>query len=383
MKLINILMLVLTLLALAIVPSAAAPSAGSCVPGAVYDPACDVNHDGTVNILDIQLAAGHWNQSGPWVSDNNHTHLGQTWTGSNNSLVVTGSFDAPNYAPLVLSNYATYGDGLRVPFAYDDGVSVDQALSSGVSVGTSQGSGLVVNSAYLSGLAVYSAGFEGVYVQSAGHEGINVGSAPIGVYVSSASGTGAHANTMQASGQWGFYTPDRIFGTVGMFSALSLVAQVSGPDSLTPGDLVAAVGWANPLPGSTAPLPLVRLADDTFTGVIGVIESHLALTSRPSQPAKAGEDQAEHEASELRNADGPAQAGDYVAITVLGAAQVKVDSATVIQAGQRLTVSSQPGHARALRTVQVEGITLNEGGPTLGVALEAAKDGLVWVMVNP
>ena len=35
-------------LTLALVP-------GSCVAGAAYDPACDVNHDGVVNVLDIQL----------------------------------------------------------------------------------------------------------------------------------------------------------------------------------------------------------------------------------------------------------------------------------------------------------------------------------------
>jgi hypothetical protein len=42
----------------------------------VYDPACDVDHDGDVDIFDIQLTAGHWNRSGAWTSDNGHTPLG-------------------------------------------------------------------------------------------------------------------------------------------------------------------------------------------------------------------------------------------------------------------------------------------------------------------
>jgi hypothetical protein len=67
----------------------------------------------------------------------------------------------------------------------------------------------------------------------------------------------------------------------------------------------------------------------------------------------------------------------------LGVAQVKVQDAEVIQPGQRLTVAAMPGHARALRTVQVEVIRVDESGPTLGVALEAPKDGMVWVLVNP
>ena len=38
-----------------------------CTQGAAYDPACDVNHDGMVDVLDIQLTAGHWNQTGTWT----------------------------------------------------------------------------------------------------------------------------------------------------------------------------------------------------------------------------------------------------------------------------------------------------------------------------
>ena len=68
-----------------------------------------------------------------------------------------------------------------------------------------------------------------------------------------------------------------------------------------------------------------------------------------------------------------------VAALVLGGC---LDPVSIL-AGQRLTVSDTPGHARALRTVQVEGVKVDETGPTLGVALEAAKDGMVWVLVNP
>jgi hypothetical protein len=31
----------------------------------------------------------------------------------------------------------------------------------------------------------------------------------------------------------------------------------------------------------------------------------------------------------------------------------------------------------------VEGVSVDESGPTLGVALEAAEDGMVWVLVSP
>lgn len=490
MKPINVLILV----ALAIVPITATASAGPCAPGTAYDPACDVNHDGAVNVLDIQLTADHWNQSGPWVSDNNHTHLGQTWTGDNSALRLVGSYGAPDYAPLVISNTTNDGltissvgdngvnvwsagdsglyvysagtdgvtvesvnndgvfvgnagdDGVHVGFAADNGVEIGSAINYGIEIGIAgnngiqiwraghpsfwtpsynpkngfevagaqanglyvgraddtgvyvnsagnngvyvdsvNNNGVVVNSAVNnSGVFVGWAGYNGVSVWSAGNDGVSVNSASWdGVEVGAAGWNGVYAHTTQENGQWGFYTPDRIFGIIGMFSAVSLVAQVTGSGSLTVGDLVAVVGRAESLPASAAPLPLVRLADDTFTGIIGVVESRLALTSEPSRQVSAGETSVVPKVPQLRNTDGPAHAGDYVAVTVLGAAQVKVDSAATVEAGQRLTVSNQPGHARALRTVQVDGVTLDEGGPTLGVALEAAKDGLVWVMVNP
>ncbi len=36
-----------------------------------------------------------------------------------------------------------------------------------------------------------------------------------------------------------------------------------------------------------------------------------------------------------------------------------------------------------MQRISVEGITLDEGGSSLGMALETTKDGMVWVLVNP
>lgn len=78
MKGARFLILVSALLALAIVPAAAAPLhsatlrdfvAGPCGPGASYDPACDVNRDGYMDLLDIQLTAGRWGQTGTWTPE--------------------------------------------------------------------------------------------------------------------------------------------------------------------------------------------------------------------------------------------------------------------------------------------------------------------------
>ncbi len=71
-----------------------------------------------------------------------HTHLGETWTGSNNPLKIEGSFAAPDYAALVLSN--TVGYGLRVSEAGGVGVAVSSAGQYGVYVSSADEIGMVV-----------------------------------------------------------------------------------------------------------------------------------------------------------------------------------------------------------------------------------------------
>lgn len=61
-------LLIATIAGLAVVPVAAAPAAAPCAPGAVYNPVCDVDQNGVINVLDIQLTAGHWSQAGAFTS---------------------------------------------------------------------------------------------------------------------------------------------------------------------------------------------------------------------------------------------------------------------------------------------------------------------------
>ena len=130
----SVSVLVVVFIILAAVPASSAPLAGPCAPGAAYDPACDVNRDGTVSVLDVQLTAGHWNQNGPWTGDNSHNHLGQTWTGADNPLKIEGAFGGADNATLVLSNSTPFGDGLRVTLANGDGLFVDSAGKHGLRV---------------------------------------------------------------------------------------------------------------------------------------------------------------------------------------------------------------------------------------------------------
>lgn len=49
-------------------PADDAPLGAACVPGAAYNPACDVDHNGAINVTDIQLTAGHWGQTGTYTA---------------------------------------------------------------------------------------------------------------------------------------------------------------------------------------------------------------------------------------------------------------------------------------------------------------------------
>ena len=82
--------------------------------------------------------------------------------------------------------------------------------------------------------------------------------------------------------------------------------------------------------------------------------------------------------------DGSAQPGEYLTIVVSGPMQVRAAAvAGAIQPGAHLTAGAD-GQARALNTVVVDGVTLSESAPILGIALdEPDTQGLVWVLVNP
>jgi hypothetical protein len=166
---------------------------------------------------------------------------------------------------------------------------------------------------------------------------------------------------------------DKIEAANVFLSAQTLVAVVGADQPLSPGDVVTAIGLADPILGALNRLALMTLATTERAHVVSVVSSRIALQPAPGKDGK----------QVMHSTDGPAQAGDYVAITVLGVAQVKLQDGEVIQPGQRITTADTPGHARALRTVQVEGVSVDESGPVLGVVLDTVEDGMVWVLANP
>ena len=215
-------------------------------------------------------------------------------------------------------------------------------------------------------------GGDGLRVNKSGDDGLQIGDGTnfpsYGVFIPlpGVPNNALYVQTANANGEWALSTLDKISAANVTFSSLTLVAVVDGPDSLTPGDLVAASGLADPLPDTLIPLPRVRLADGkTWNGVIGVVESLMVLQPMPGKADKDG-----NAPLELHSVPGPAKAGDYVALTVFGVAHVKADAtAGDIVPGQRLTAASRSGHVRALRTRMLEGMMVTEGAPVIGIAL--------------
>jgi hypothetical protein len=269
----------------------------------------------------------------------------------------------------------TYYDGASGDWhLYNAGVRLSVPNEGGLRIGPSADYSLVISN---------TTGSDGIRIYDTADDGIQIGSDPnaptYGVYIPSpgVSTYGLWPNTAQASGEWALYTVDNIQAGNVLASGYSLVAQVTGSEALEAGEVVAVMGLVENTIGGTDAVPLVRLADaEQYTGLIGVVSRRLVWELAPGKEAEG--------AMALQSAPGAAKPGEYVALVVLGVTQVKVAPGAAIVAGQRLTVAATPGQTRAVQSLVVEGVTLSEGAPIIGVALEAPAPGrdTIAVYVN-
>lgn len=267
---------------------------------------------------------------------------------------VGGSFRAWSYYNGQDGDWRLYNGGirLRVP---DEG---------GLRIGPSADYSLVVEN---------TTGPDGIRVLATGDDAIQLGSSPdhsnYGVYIPSPGVNvyGLWPNTQNASGEWALYTVDNIQAGNVFAGNYTIVAKVGGTEPLTEGDVVSAVGVSGPVPGSQPMLSMVRPADEAqYTGLVGVVRSRMVHAPAPGKEAD-GE-------MSMHSVEGPAEPGDYVSIVIAGVANVKVAPGVSVTAGQRLTVG-QPGSARALKSSVINGMTVTEGAPVVGIALESSGGG--------
>ncbi len=152
------------------------------------------------------------------VARSDHHHLSQTWIGTNNPLVISGTFGAPTYAPLILSNTASGGDGLRIQSAQDDGLYIQAAQSVGVYVAWAGDRGV----------QVWQSEGDGIRVEWAGHptwgmgmgtaDGVEIlGAEGYGIFVGVAGLDGVHAHSEGASNYGGRFE-NLASGGAGMYA---------------------------------------------------------------------------------------------------------------------------------------------------------------------
>jgi hypothetical protein len=253
----------------------------------------------------------------------------------------------------------TYYDGTSGDwFLYNAGIRLHVPNEGGLRIGPSLNYSLVISN---------TTGSDGIRVLDTGDDAIQIGSNPdipnYGVYIPSpgVSTYGLWSNTSNASGEWALYSVDNVQAGNVFAHAYSLVAKATGPDPLTPGDVVAVAGVADPLPGGHSDLPLVRLATSAeFTGLIGVVQSRMVWEAAPGK-----------EEYSLSSAAGSARSGDYVSLIIYGVAQVKVDPGSDIRVGDRVTAADRAGAVRGLQTRTLDGMVVGESAPTIGIALAA------------
>lgn len=247
---------------------------------------------------------------------------------------------------------ASAGHGLNVSSPEDNGLHVRQA-DNGVYVNQAMANGVFVNDADANGLRVIFAGANGVQIDSYANNGLQVqGGTPDSLYAASLKG--------------GLFIQGGCTGCT-----MQLIGVNAGRERLRPGDVVTAVGSrSTSLDGFPVLFEVRRAAaGDTPIGVV---------VGSAAQVAQAGAAD-----TLVPRPQSDAAGGDFVTVIIDGPAQVRADYIdAAVAAGDRLTVAAD-GHLRALRAVEVDGVTLAEAAPTLGVALEAANGAAVWVLVNP
>lgn len=298
------------------------------------------------------------------ASTTGHDHLGQTWTGSNNPLVITGIFGAPNYAALVLGNNNIDGnalivekanDGIHVNSASDDGIDIDSAGNPSWEFNSNDSNGIEIDGAQANGVFVGQADLNGVYVYNAGNDGVYV----------------------NAANYYAGYFKGSIYVESGCVNCVLTNFGINKSDGyLEPGEILTIKGIQTTETNMIPMLMEVAPAQGGET-IIGVVQGRAEYVTE-SDPV-TGETR-----KRLVPRDGGTEPGGYVTIIIYGPTQVKnVNSGEIIEAGARLVVDKS-GFVRPLRTVELEGVQLTEQAPTVGIALEhMTREGSLWVLVNP
>lgn len=274
--------------------------------------------------------------------------------------------DSPSLGGFYVNNSSSHGmvihnsteNGIFIDNSTNNGLGIYNSGWWGINVDTAGWAGICVKNTGTHGVDIYTTGGHGVQITSAAFDGVHVASASNygiyiddvdydGLHVVEADGDGVDVNTTDVYGEWGIYTPDKVYGSNVTTDNMSIYGYNAGRSTLEPGDVVsisrASSGYLQGANGK--PVVKVTMADSRNSeAVIGVVEYKVKIGSQSDKRSDGSVITSERFAY-----DGEyASPGDFISIIVFGIADVKVQSSGTVKAGQKLTVSEHGGEARTL-----------------------------------
>ena len=336
-----------------------------------------------------------------------HDHWGEWWEGTDDvwGLYVSSPYGYGLWGNASISETAgvagtnNWGDGVLGSSVFGSGVCGRSGEGPGVHGESAEGPAVHAdgegsgNALYASmaeegsGDAVYAAqygtgraGFFGINNASNSQDALYAttsGAGRAGFFGISNASNGQPALYVTASGTGlAAYFDGDIHADNVSFSQLATFGINASEGALEAGDIVSVRGVRASELDNAAVLMEVGPAQPGET-VIGVVQGRAELD--------AGEGSGSGEiAPRLLPREGAAEPGEHVTIITYGLAQVRADPASGPITAGTLLAASAAGQARALRTVEVDGVLLAESVSTVGVALEGTTaEGLIWVLVSP
>jgi len=278
--------------------------------------------------------------------------------------------------------------GLYVDNSTEEGIWVQNTGKSGMYIGDAAYFGINIINTGFSGIKVDNPGTHGVDIYDSGGEGIQItGAALNGIKVTSADydginatghDDGVHAITTDYQSEWGVYTPDKIRADMGYSGTkMNGIGKFVGNGTLEKGDLVCIAGGyeEDALGRKTLPVVYVEKANPSNAGkIFGVVDYKVQIEEKQLK------DESEPERN-FKYQEGNIATGDYLSVTVLGTADVKIEPGEPVKPGETLTVGNNG--ARKVKITKVNGISVAENTGILGKALEnSSGKETVKVFVN-
>jgi len=165
-------------------------------------------------------------------------------------------------------------------------------------------------------------------------------------------------------GQYAGYFDGPVYAAGGVSSSsFNYIARNTSTKTLQKGEAVRADGVETLMAGAQQPVMQVGLAQATDQ-ILGVVvgRTEMSMVEPGADDAKPG--------PHYGPVGGPAEPGDYLVIAVQGMAQVRVDPASSVQAGDRIGLST----AGAAQAVDVS---------SFGMILDQAdEEGLAWALIG-